>query len=75
MTEAHIVNPKADVRYLHVPLMLAERNWAYAMQLRQEANTEVRKKFHLIQKLRKACIYALQLEELCKVSDLNLTGR
>lgn len=46
--------------------MLAERCWAYAMQLRQESNTEPRKKFHLVQKLRKACIYALQLEELCK---------
>ncbi|XP_022917079.2 signal recognition particle subunit SRP68 [Onthophagus taurus] len=67
VTEGHIVNIKADERYLHVPLILAERCWAYAMQLRQEANTEPRKKFHLIQKLRKACGYALQLEELCKV--------
>ncbi|KAF7265209.1 signal recognition particle 68 [Rhynchophorus ferrugineus] len=66
VTESHINNPKADERYLHIPLILAERCWAYAMQLRQEANTEPRKKFHLIQKLRKACIYALQLDELCK---------
>lgn len=71
VTENHIINPKADERYLHIPLVLAERDWAYAMQLRQESNTEPRKKFHLIQKLRKACIYALQLEELCKVSDCN----
>lgn len=68
VTEVHINNVKADERYLHIPLVLAERNWAYAMQLRQEANTEPRKKFNLIQKLRKACVYALQLEELCKVS-------
>ncbi|KAF5285524.1 hypothetical protein FQR65_LT13222 [Abscondita terminalis] len=46
--------------------MLAERNWAYAMQLRQESNTEQRKKFHMIRKLRKACFYALQLQDLCK---------
>lgn len=52
--------------------MLAERCWAYAMQLRQEANTEPRKKFHLVQKLRKSCGYALQLEELCKVGEIML---
>ncbi|KAJ8941467.1 hypothetical protein NQ318_015946 [Aromia moschata] len=46
--------------------MLAERCWAYAMQLRQESNTETRKKFHLVQKLRKSCVYAMQLDELCK---------
>ena len=57
----------ADRRYLHIPLMLAERAWAYAMQLRQESNTEPRKKFHLISKLRKASGYALQLQELCQV--------
>lgn len=68
VTEAHIINPRADDRFLHIPLMLTERCWAYAMQLRQEANTEPRKKFHLVQKLRKACVYALQLDELCKVS-------
>ncbi|XP_018568146.1 signal recognition particle subunit SRP68 [Anoplophora glabripennis] len=66
VTEAHIASPKADERFLHIPLVLSERCWAYAMQLRQEANTEPRKKFHLVQKLRKACIYAMQLDELCK---------
>ncbi|XP_044253823.1 signal recognition particle subunit SRP68 [Tribolium madens] len=66
VTEGHIIDKKADERYLEIPLMLSERCWAYAMQLRQEANTEPRKKFHLIQKLRKACVYALQLEELCQ---------
>lgn len=69
VTESHLINPRADERLLHIPLVLAERNWAYAMQLRQEANTEPRKRFHLIQKLRKACLYALQLEELCKVKE------
>lgn len=67
VSETHIINPKADERYLHIYLVLTERCWAYAMQLRQESNTEQRKKFHLVQKLRKACVYALQLEELCKL--------
>lgn len=59
---------KSDERYLHIPLNLAERAWSYAMQLRQESNTEPRKRFHLINKLRRACFYSLQLQELCKVS-------
>ncbi|XP_044760413.1 signal recognition particle subunit SRP68 [Coccinella septempunctata] len=66
VSDTHLINPKADERYLHIYLVLTERCWAYAMQLRQESNTEPRKKFHLIQKLRKASVYALQLEELCK---------
>ncbi|XP_066250327.1 signal recognition particle subunit SRP68 [Euwallacea similis] len=66
VTEAHINSSRADERYLHIPLILTERCWAYAMQLKQESNTEPRKKFHLVQKLRKACIYALKLDELCK---------
>ncbi|KAF5287507.1 hypothetical protein FQA39_LY04135 [Lamprigera yunnana] len=67
VTEEHLNNPVFDERVLHIPLMLAERSWAYAMQLRQESNTEQRKKFHMIRKLRKASYYALQLEELCKL--------
>ena len=34
--------------------MMAERAWGYAMQLKQESNTEPRKKFHLISRLYKA---------------------
>jgi signal recognition particle subunit SRP68 len=48
--------------------MMAERAWSFAMQLRQESNTEPRKKFHLIGRLRKATTYALQLEQLCQVN-------
>lgn len=65
VTESHL----KDERFLLIPLMLAERAWGYAMQLRQEANTEPRKKFHLVAKLRKAVKYAEQLESLCQ-SDL-----
>lgn len=60
--------PEGDERYLYIPLMLAERAWSHAMQLRQEANTELRKKFHLVAKLRKSCSYALQLQELASAS-------
>lgn len=63
-----IAGPSGDERFLYIPLMLAERAWSYAMQLRQESNTEQRKKFHLVNKLRKACTYALQMQELCSVS-------
>ncbi|XP_060660741.1 signal recognition particle subunit SRP68 [Drosophila nasuta] len=65
VTLAHLTGKKADERYIHIPLISAERAWAYAMQLKQEANTELRKRFHLINKLRRACFYALQLQELC----------
>lgn len=54
-------------RAVYIPLMLAERAWSYAMQLRIEANTEPRKKFHLVSRLRKAASYALQLQKLCEV--------
>lgn len=67
--KAAIVGPSGDERFLYLPLMLAERAWSYAMQLRQEANTEPRKKFHLVNKLRRACSYALQLQELCSISQ------
>lgn len=55
-----------DVRYLHLPLFSAERSWAYAMQLKSEANTEPRKRFHLISKLKKAVVYSEELFSLCE---------
>ncbi|XP_053694455.1 signal recognition particle subunit SRP68 [Sabethes cyaneus] len=65
VTLANLERDNSDERFIHIPLMLAERAWAYAMQLRQESNTEPRKRFHLVGKLRKATVYALQLQELC----------
>lgn len=56
-----------DDKFLQIPLMMAERAWSYAMQLRQESNTEPRKKFHLVSRLRKAANYSLQLQELIEV--------
>lgn len=46
--------------------MDAERAWSYAMQLKQEANTEPRKRFHLLSRLRKAVKHAEELERLCE---------
>uniref|UniRef100_A0A2K6CG86 Signal recognition particle subunit SRP68 n=1 Tax=Macaca nemestrina TaxID=9545 RepID=A0A2K6CG86_MACNE len=53
-------------RYLLLVLMDAERAWSYAMQLKQEANTEPRKRFHLLSRLRKAVKHAEELERLCE---------
>lgn len=46
--------------------MEAERAWSYAMQLKQEANTEPRKRFHLLARLRKAAKHSEKLEKLCE---------
>ncbi|KAJ8682421.1 hypothetical protein QAD02_018213 [Eretmocerus hayati] len=53
-----------DDKYLQIPLTMAERAWSYAMQLRQESNTEPRKKYHLVSRLRKAGAYAQELHQL-----------
>ncbi|XP_068269577.1 signal recognition particle subunit SRP68 isoform X2 [Nyctibius grandis] len=56
----------SDNRYLLLVLMDAERAWSYAMQLKQEANTEPRKRFHSLSRLRKAVKHAEELERLCE---------
>ena len=48
--------------------MSCERAWAYAMQLKFELNTEPRKKFHMINRLKKAVQFAGKLEALCNES-------
>jgi signal recognition particle subunit SRP68 len=50
--------------------MSAERAWAYAMQLKFEMNTEPRKKYHMITRLRKAKTHADQLEAICSASNV-----
>ncbi|XP_062507842.1 signal recognition particle subunit SRP68-like [Corticium candelabrum] len=55
-----------DSKFLLLPLVNAERAWAYAMQLRHLANTEPRKRFHLIKRLKKAALHAAALAELCQ---------
>ncbi|XP_029359174.1 signal recognition particle subunit SRP68 [Echeneis naucrates] len=60
------VDMLSDSRYLLLVLMEAERAWSYAMQLKQEANTEPRKRFHLLARLRKAAKHSEKLEKLCE---------
>ncbi|XP_052740262.1 signal recognition particle subunit SRP68 [Bicyclus anynana] len=68
VTAAHLTGASSESRLLCVPLLQAERAWAHAMQLRQEANTEPRKRFHLVARLRKACAHAQMLLQLCEQS-------
>jgi signal recognition particle subunit SRP68 len=32
---AHLEGKKTNEKFIHIPLMLAERTWAYAMQVRK----------------------------------------
>ncbi|XP_013199691.1 signal recognition particle subunit SRP68 [Amyelois transitella] len=68
VTTTHLVSSNSENRLLCVPLLQAERAWAHAMQLRQEANTEPRKKFHLVSRLKKAYSHAQTLLQLCEES-------
>ncbi|XP_026317810.1 signal recognition particle subunit SRP68 [Hyposmocoma kahamanoa] len=68
VTTTHLMGANAENRLLCVPLLQAERAWAHAMQLRQEANTEPRKKFHLTSRLKKAYAHAQTLLQLCEQS-------
>ena len=54
----------SDARHLILAVFEIERCWAYAMQLRAEANSEPRKKFHMISRLRKAAKNAQLLGEI-----------
>ena len=54
----------SEVRFLYLPLVCAERAWALGMELKQETNTEPRKRFHLLRRLNKAAKYADQLLKL-----------
>ncbi|KAI5651758.1 RNA-binding signal recognition particle 68 domain-containing protein [Phthorimaea operculella] len=70
VTTTHLTGNNAESRLLCVPLLQAERAWAHAMQLRQEANTEPRKKFHLVSRLKKASAHAQTLLQLCEQSGV-----
>ena len=54
-------------RQLELPLLQAERCWAYAMQLKEEAVQDNRKKFSLRNKLRKAAAYSVAFEQFMEV--------
>lgn len=49
-------------------MFCAERAWYYAMQLKSEANTEPRKRFHMLARVRKALVYAEEFTGLCESS-------
>ncbi|GAB4820832.1 hypothetical protein N2152v2_007878 [Parachlorella kessleri] len=55
-----------DVRYLHIPLVCAERAWSYAMELKNqlEQKSEPRKRQHLVRRLAKAAAHAQDLLRL-----------
>lgn len=52
-----------DIKFLLIPLFQAERAWAYALQLKQESNNEQRKKYHVLNRLRKAVKHSNELEK------------
>lgn len=60
-----------DPRFLHIILMEAERCWSHAMELKLYANTEPRKKFHMVRKLSKASKYADDLKDLCNIDQVD----
>ena len=51
--------------------MEAERCWSHAMELKLYANTEPRKKFHMVRKLSKAAKYAEELKNLCNLEQID----
>ncbi|KAF2349860.1 Signal recognition particle subunit SRP68 [Trinorchestia longiramus] len=53
-----------DEKLLVLPLLMAERYWAYAMQLKEESMQDPRKKFALRNKLRKAATYCVNFEKI-----------
>ncbi|PRW56110.1 Signal recognition particle subunit SRP68 isoform A [Chlorella sorokiniana] len=55
-----------DVRHLHIPLVQAERAWAYAMDLKSqlEEQMQAQKRQHLIRRLAKAARHAVELVQL-----------
>ncbi|KAJ4454057.1 putative signal recognition particle 68 kDa protein [Paratrimastix pyriformis] len=58
-----------DPRYLHIPLMEAERAWATALDLKKAAQSsggDLRVYAHAKKRLRKAARFALQLVDLTK---------
>ena len=53
-------------RYLYLPLIEAERAWAYSLQLKAEANSEPRKRFHMVTRLKKSVQHTQVLLSLCE---------
>ena len=60
--EVSIVDNEA---FLLIPLMMSERAWSYAMELKRDAGNEPRKRAHMIRRLKKATVHATELVNLC----------
>lgn len=54
-----------DARHLLIPLMNAERAWAYAMHIKRVSPGEARPRHHMIARLVKAARWAGELQALC----------
>jgi hypothetical protein len=57
-----------NARFFEILIFEVERAWAYAMQLKYESNDDElsRKKFHKMNKLRRALEHAVHLEQIAK---------
>lgn len=60
-----------DPRYLYLCVYEVERSWAYAMELKQESTStmNIRKKHHLIKRLKRASQHAEALYQLCQKQE------
>ena len=69
--EFHEVQPEdvKDARFIIIPLMMAERAWSYAMELKQDNENDEfpRKYFHMKRRLTKAARWSSTLKNLCAV--------
>ena len=56
-----------DAESLFYPLLNAERAWAYANELKEEMNEtrNLRIRYHLVSRMKKACSWAEKLMNLC----------
>ncbi|OQV15675.1 Signal recognition particle subunit SRP68 [Hypsibius exemplaris] len=55
-----------NAKFLEIHLFVAERNWSYGMQLKQEMGPDhPRKKFHMLRKFNRAALWASQLVKVC----------
>lgn len=62
-----------DSRYLYLYVYEVERSWAYAMELKQESTSSmnIRKKHHLIKRLKRASQHAEALYQLCQKQEID----
>ncbi|KAI3384893.1 hypothetical protein SNEBB_008981 [Seison nebaliae] len=64
----HSIN---DERYLQIPLICADRAWAYAQQLLSEQDKNKRSRHHFMRRMRKAIYYCDMMEKLMSSGKSN----